>query len=77
MGIFGQDNQFCLAACQIPGCIQDQSMVAGLCPMPKTLFDNLKKGMHVVTHEGKEWEVHCLTFESGIQAMILPQHEVI
>jgi hypothetical protein len=52
-------------------------MVAGLCPMPKTLFDNLKKGMHVVTREGKEWEIHCLPFQLGIQAMILPQDEVI
>jgi hypothetical protein len=34
----------------------------------------LKKGMHVVTREGKgkEWEVHCLLFESEIQAMTLP-----
>ena len=41
------------------------------------LFDNLEKGMRVVTREGKEWEVHYLPFESGIRAMILPQDEVI
>ena len=52
-------------------------MVIGLCPLAKTLFDNLKKGMHVVTREGNEWEIHYLPFESGIQAMILPQDEVI
>jgi hypothetical protein len=77
MRIFGQDNQFWLTACQIDGSIQDQSMVIGLCPLAATLFDNLKKGMHVVTREGKEWEVHCLPFESGFQVMILPQDEAI
>ncbi len=52
-------------------------MAIGLCPLAETLFDNLKTGMHVVTDKGKEWEVHCLPFESGIQAMILPQDEVL
>lgn len=35
------------------------------------------QGMHVVRGEGKEREVHGLTFESGTQAMILPQDQVI
>jgi hypothetical protein len=52
-------------------------MVVGLCPLAQTLFDSLEKGMRVVTRGGTEWEVHCLPFESGIQAMILPQDELI
>ncbi len=52
-------------------------MVTGPCPLAKTLFDNPKKGMHVVTCEGKEWEFHGLPFHLGFQAMILPQGEVI
>jgi hypothetical protein len=70
-------DRFWLTACQIHSSIQNQSMVSGLCPPAETLFDNRKKGMHVVTHEGKEWKVHRLPFESGIQAVILPQDEAV
>jgi hypothetical protein len=62
-----QDLNESATACQVRGCIQDQSMVAGLCPLAKRLFGNLEKGMHVVAREGKEWEVHCLPFESGFR----------
>jgi hypothetical protein len=59
------------------GSIQDQSLVAGLGPLTKTLFDKLNKGVHVITREGKGWEVHGLPFVLGFQATTLPQHETI
>jgi hypothetical protein len=45
--------QFPLAAGQISDCIQDWSMIVGLCPLAKTLFRRLAERIYALLHEGK------------------------
>lgn len=51
-------------------------MVVRFCPRTQMAYAILNKGMHVVMGKGKERKVHGLPFVLGIQAMILPHHEV-
>jgi hypothetical protein len=45
--------QFLLAAFQVHGCIHDQVMVPGLCPLAKALFGCLAERIYTLLHEGK------------------------
>ena len=51
-------------------------MIVRLCPLAKPSFDSLPKRTYTLGEE-KEWDVHGLPFSWDLEAVILPQNEII
>jgi hypothetical protein len=69
-------HQFQPAAGYVQSCTQNQSIVDGLCPLAKPPVDSLPKRTYTLSEE-KEGKVHGLPFSWDLEAVILPQNEII
>ena len=65
MALFGQDNQFRLAARQVQDYIQSKSLVVRLCPTTKTLLAIVAQRIQAPSDEGREVETHDPPFWSA------------